>query len=275
MKLLQRYPWVIPNDGEEWVPVEATPVAEKILSDVLEAANTNGPVPWHLPCTPPWDRTALEFTFPKGVRNRMLLLVRAEHDEHAADEYWQKMGRGISKGCEHATPEASVLTSIDIYQSTARSAPIYAGKFYAIHNRVGEIVAVAHEEESYVKKPEYLSNLGFVSLGIFAFLNCKNVTTQLERPTPPKVLKKRKKRGIPDIRYRTLVVDGKPITRVAGRETPEDANFRYHICRGHFADHREHGLFGKESLKGMYWVPMHARGSKRNGEVIKDYEVRP
>ena len=44
-----------------------------------------------------------------------------------------------------------------------------------------------------------------------------------------------------------------------------------HICRGHFKDFSNHGLFGK--YRGTYWWPMHTRGSSDNGLVVKDYRV--
>jgi len=44
-----------------------------------------------------------------------------------------------------------------------------------------------------------------------------------------------------------------------------------HICRGHFKDYRDSGLFGKHF--GIYWWDMHMRGSKEYGEIVKDYEI--
>lgn len=45
-----------------------------------------------------------------------------------------------------------------------------------------------------------------------------------------------------------------------------------HLCRGHFADYRKgSGLFGK--YHGLFWVPLHLRGSQSRGVVEKDYDV--
>ena len=44
-----------------------------------------------------------------------------------------------------------------------------------------------------------------------------------------------------------------------------------HICRGHFKDYREKGLFGRN--KGIYWWDQHMRGDEAHGVIIKDYAV--
>ena len=45
-----------------------------------------------------------------------------------------------------------------------------------------------------------------------------------------------------------------------------------HICRGHFKDYRESGLFGK--VKGIFWWDQYVRGDLENGAVVKDYNVK-
>ncbi len=45
-----------------------------------------------------------------------------------------------------------------------------------------------------------------------------------------------------------------------------------HICRGHFSRYTEEKpLFGKYA--GLFWIPMHVRGSVKNGVVDKDYQL--
>ncbi len=46
-----------------------------------------------------------------------------------------------------------------------------------------------------------------------------------------------------------------------------------HICRGHFKDYRDKGLFGRN--KGIYWWDQHMRGDESAGVIIKDYAVQP
>lgn len=107
-----------------------------------------------------------------------------------------------------------------------------------------------------------------------SLLNCKNVQL-VDIPVPDKVRKARAKRGIPDIRFKTLVVE--PLREVIRREQAGDKRssgikMALHICRGHFKDYRDKGLFGK--YKGVFWWDMHARGSAELGTIEKTYEVK-
>lgn len=109
-----------------------------------------------------------------------------------------------------------------------------------------------------------------------SLLHCKNVTTE-DAPLPPaKVLKKRQKKGIPQVRFKTLVVE--PMRQKTRRERDADPNGEQstvkramHIARGHFKDYTETGLFGK--YHGRYWWPMQVRGSAAAGKVVKDYRL--
>src|SRR3990167_4398186 len=76
MRLLQKYPWLIPIDGEEWVPVEATPIVEAIGRE----QEGNGKWGSDVPIRPPWPRCAIEFTTPYGVRARFLALIEERPD---------------------------------------------------------------------------------------------------------------------------------------------------------------------------------------------------
>lgn len=47
-----------------------------------------------------------------------------------------------------------------------------------------------------------------------------------------------------------------------------------HLCRGHFMHYTpERPMFGRSGLYGRFWVQSHVRGNKKNGVVVKDYEV--
>ena len=101
--------------------------------------------------------------------------------------------------------------------------------------------------------------------------HCKNIEL-VNNSLPDKVLKKRKKRNKPAFVYKTLNV--MPLRRIVNKEggtEGEKIQKALHLCRGHFKDYREKGLFGK--YKGLYWWDMHMRGNKREGEIVKDYRV--
>lgn len=116
----------------------------------------------------------------------------------------------------------------------------------------------------------------YPSLFAFSLLHCKNVRIE-DIPVPPKVAAKRAKKGIPQITYKTLVVDGmrEQVRRERDADPEGEQNTvkrALHICRGHFATYTTDApLFGR--ITGTFWKPMHVRGSASAGEVRKDYRV--
>lgn len=119
----------------------------------------------------------------------------------------------------------------------------------------------------------------FVTTFAFALslLHCKNVKLE-DVAVPQKVQAKREKRGIPNIIFKTLVIE--PLRQQVRREAAEDPTGEQnhikralHIARGHFKDYRNGpGLFGK--YQGLYWWDMHVRGKAEAGVVVKDYQVK-
>lgn len=111
-------------------------------------------------------------------------------------------------------------------------------------------------------------------LGI-SFMHCRNVTLQ---PTeiPEALAKKHKKvHGVARVKYHVLEIA--PMRQVLqkaadGAKATGDGASPLHICRGHFKDYRQSGLFGK--VKGIFWWDHYVRGSAENGQVLKDYEVK-
>lgn len=108
-----------------------------------------------------------------------------------------------------------------------------------------------------------------------SLMHCKN-TELVDIPIPPKVKQNRKRKGQhPGVEYKTLEIDPMK-TQVRNEQAGDESEIdrALHICRGHFKDYRENGMFGKDSHKGVYWFEQHARGTKEAGEVRKDYEVK-
>lgn len=113
-----------------------------------------------------------------------------------------------------------------------------------------------------------------VSLMTLSFCNCKNVTIAPVSPPIGLSRKFERKHGKPLFRYN--VINIQPITKMLDTEGGASVNglkHALHICRGHFKDYKERGLFGKELLKGIYWWPAHVRGSPEQGITISDYRV--
>ncbi len=106
-----------------------------------------------------------------------------------------------------------------------------------------------------------------------SFCHCKNVAL-VDDNVPYAVSKAFEKRHkMPRITYKTLIIN--PMMQVLQKEgkLEEHHSIRkaVHICRGHFKDYQERGLFGK--YHGLFWWDMHIRGNKASGIVVKDYRV--
>jgi hypothetical protein len=108
-------------------------------------------------------------------------------------------------------------------------------------------------------------------LGI-SFMHCNNVQI-LEAEVPRQLINKQiKKHGRVPVRYYVLNIEPfKEVLRAEGCSDEVGAKKALHICRGHFKNYEEHGLFGKHY--GRYWWSDAVRGSKEQGIVIKDYDV--
>jgi hypothetical protein len=76
------------------------------------------------------------------------------------------------------------------------------------------------------------------------------------------------------IRWHTLVIE--PTKKIIASANNGDSKLTpkaLHICRGHFKDFSDKGLFGKH--RRMFWWPMHTRGTAEHGVIGKDYLVKP
>jgi len=105
-----------------------------------------------------------------------------------------------------------------------------------------------------------------------SFMHCKNVIA--EQIIPPSKLNKkfRKKHGNDLVKYHVLKIEPmKKILRIEGKSNELGIPKALHICRGHFKDYRKSGLFGK--IPGIFWWDSHIRGNKKQGIVMKDYEI--
>lgn len=112
----------------------------------------------------------------------------------------------------------------------------------------------------------------FAHVVMFAFslANCKNIVAEQQRGyyRPPGASKAHKK----FYRYHVLKIDGSHTGTREGKGGHRDTPM--HICRGHFKRFTEEKpLFGR--LTGLYWWPMHVRGSVKHGVVDKDYALAP
>lgn len=114
---------------------------------------------------------------------------------------------------------------------------------------------------------EFISTISPVFMAL-SFMHCKNVE-MIKSPALPLT---RKRRNKPRARYYTLKIEPmRKVMKSDGNLDSKGLKHALHVCRGHFKDYRETGLFGKN--KGLYWWESHIRGSSSSGVVVKDYKV--
>lgn len=106
-----------------------------------------------------------------------------------------------------------------------------------------------------------------------SLLSCKNITPQ-EIKADAKLQAARQRRGKKPLKNHYVLRVTQPGAKIEsnfqGTAGKLDAK-RLHLVRGHLADYREgKGLFGK--LKGIFWIPAHARGAIDKGVIEKTYQ---
>lgn len=110
------------------------------------------------------------------------------------------------------------------------------------------------------------------SLLAMSFTHCKNVRITETSPLAKTARSFHKKYRIPKATYCTLEID--PMRKILDASVngdPHKVRQALHICRGHFKDFTENGLFGR--YKGVYWWNMHVKGDAINGARVKDYNI--
>jgi hypothetical protein len=110
-------------------------------------------------------------------------------------------------------------------------------------------------------------------------LTCKNIRLESKFNVHAKRVKKAKSNKTKAkkfrVEYKTLVVD---LTKQQQRALGLPATVPFgskgvHLCRGHYKNYKKgEGLFGK--YKDIFWWPSIIKGSKSEGVIVKDYEVK-
>lgn len=106
-----------------------------------------------------------------------------------------------------------------------------------------------------------------------SLMHCKNVTLEDVEPPLQQSKKHAKHHGLPLVSYKVLQIDPmKIVLQQEGHINETGMNNALHICRGHFKDYSDRGLFGK--YHGMYWWDAFVRGAETHGLVLKDYNIK-
>jgi hypothetical protein len=153
-----------------------------------------------------------------------------------------------------------------VLDAQGHAIPWSSGKYLA--HLVSPDVLHEHVEHCLTEMTPLLGSLLFA----VSLMHCKNVCLREEKPNP-KLSKAGEQRGHPPLlRYQVLEIEPmKKILKTDGQAATEGLKRALHICRGHFKDYRQSGLFGKH--KDVFWWDMAARGSAEIGIVDKDYSI--
>lgn len=263
-----------------------------MIDNVLESAagtNVNDLEGVKLPWPDAWIESGAKDVFVKGLRFGAITreLNRRECDVHPNFHGRSDYARRLNLWLPDRSWTSCIVLSI--YAGTKRWIVHFSDVFVCIKDgriyHPGEDGIVMLTDQDPGGETESLSRearfqwVQFITGSILfslALVNCKNVVTE-DHNHEPLTPNKKNRHKTPEAKftYKVLRLDGSTLRRgaIAEGRDPNAAPPRYHICRGHFADHTKKGLFGKESLKGTFWVPMHTRGSKKAGTVRKIYEV--
>lgn len=139
-------------------------------------------------------------------------------------------------------------------------------------NVINHKILMPSPQETGGVSPEAIDGLVIPTLLTFSLLNCKNVTTQENKPYQNEIRRWKKRNKNPLCRYHTLNISTmSKILKEKGNIKKNGPAKALHICRGHFRDYTKNGLFGKH--KGTYYFGPTIRGNKANGLVTKDYNM--
>lgn len=105
-----------------------------------------------------------------------------------------------------------------------------------------------------------------------SFFHCKNVQVRDGTINRRTARTHTRQYGVPPEKYYVLEIEPmKQVLRTEGGAETAGIEKALHICRGHFKDFREKGLFGRHH--DIFWWDDHVRGNFEKGITIKDYEV--
>lgn len=134
-----------------------------------------------------------------------------------------------------------------------------------------QLIAPTELKRSAVESNGFPPSL-YVAALAYCFCNCSKTIVIPHTPDERLLRAYRKRTGHDLVRYNTVQIEAvNKVLKSAATTAGGDLKQALHICRGHFKDYRERGLFGK--IKGVFWWDMAVRGSVEHGTVIKEYEA--
>lgn len=228
--------------------------------------------------TPPADAAWFEFTAKWGRRMAGLLLVDYDltDDEDWAlckeqNPGWHEMGdekraqqRWLVRILGIVNAEPYTAAAVMAYQ-----AYLYVGYDGAL---VGYNSRGIDTDQGSEVGLHTVSHIADTIMTALCFMNARGtlIDRQCQQPRPER--RRREKAGLkPAVRFNTVNI--KPLlTRYARPQDAPRGSQPFHWVRGNFARYTEDApLFGK--YVGTVYRPLHAAGSKTEGQVVKTYTV--
>lgn len=215
---------------------------------------------------PPFMGVWIEFEYSTGERGGVAIQYLTEQEATA-------IGRPLMPGAHWG---ASAMTYMEFrgtvipggmmgLQIDAEGVPIGSPFYY----KGGSFSRGAVDEDALLNADWIHAGLGFLTVGL---MHCKNVLTDETEMVTHGVAKEFSRWARrPMLSFQTVTIV--PFGEVrAKRQSANGEGVPWHKVRGHFADYRKSGLFGK--YFGIYWVPDHERGNPELGSIEKDYDVK-
>lgn len=190
-------------------------------------------------------------------------LIRMKND----GAYWTFTARTYAE--PHKGPIEQIKATVQAYiTKEGKYLGIDGGKRF---NVIPDIYLTGPKAQHFADSLGGFLHIPFMTL---CFCHCKNIELTEHKLTEGKLSQKKKNKLKAAYRYYVLNIEPmKNILKYEGESEKTGLKKALHICRGHFATYTPDApLFGR--VTGTFWKPMHVRGNKKEGVVIKDYKIK-
>lgn len=255
--------------------VRCDAIANGVWRDHMPNLNPPRHTPtWHLnaPYRPPFDKMWIEWTVAPELRNAAQIPISdiAVGIRVIPIEEWDNAPKGLPDDAAVGVIVEKFLKSQPGYDTVmwVGTDNIWVGRDGRFINAmyIRETLHKGLTEEAFQTSLTQFMRPAFSAI---ALMNCKNVALVPE--AAPRRPKKSKPDRIPRIQFHTIHVPGMDYGG-GGTTEPSHQDMARHYVRGHFKTYTADApLLGK--AVGTYWWGWQARGSKKNGIVVSDYEV--
>lgn len=273
------FPCVLPPGPVTWIEFEMPPVIRSTTRKIERPARHVAALIMTLEIPEEDQEKTLAFDQLEPIYRYFIRKSRIDYGTAiSTDKRRENIGKALAEGL--------VCKWICIWQVWAEPlnkrvlVPFVSYAFYLDQN--GQIISdlgLAHVLNITSEIPEDVLNHAFADVLPFLFAlsltHCRNVEL-VEREVPPPVAKARKEKGIPELKYRQIIIKPMGGKRFVDKNKPmsnHNGMLPLHWVRAHFKTYTaERPLMGRHV--GTYFWHMSARGNQMHGEIVKEYKVK-